>query len=154
MPNLTPTEIKTYAVHDHWTDINKKNDVDIISIDGEITRIKVNGEDYGGGGGSSDFSIANMTIQVVGDGNRIAFQDFLTIEEEEGRRIFNTKHEFDAIADDGEMTYQIPILDGGYSVNIVDLVGTVSIEGAGRYFTDHILCIGDCTITITGGNNE
>lgn len=41
---------KLYSVHDHWTDINKKNDVDIESIDGVITGIKVNGEDYGGGG--------------------------------------------------------------------------------------------------------
>lgn len=40
---------KLYSVHDHWTDINKKNDVDIESIDGVITGIKVNGEDYGGG---------------------------------------------------------------------------------------------------------
>lgn len=39
---------KLYSVHDHWTDIDKKNDVDIESIDGVITRIKVNGEDYGG----------------------------------------------------------------------------------------------------------
>lgn len=39
---------KLYSVHDHWTDINKKNDVDIESIDGVITGIKVNGEDYGG----------------------------------------------------------------------------------------------------------
>ena len=39
---------KLYSVHDHWTDINKKNDVDIESIDGVITGIKVNGEDYSG----------------------------------------------------------------------------------------------------------
>jgi len=39
---------KLYSVHDHWTNINKKNDVDIESIDGVITGIKVNGEDYGG----------------------------------------------------------------------------------------------------------
>lgn len=62
MPQITSTNKKTYAVHDHWTDINKKNDVDIISIDGDITRIKVNGEDYGGGGGSSDFSTAEVTF--------------------------------------------------------------------------------------------
>lgn len=43
---------KLYSVHDHWTDINKKNDVDIKSVDGVITGVKVNGEDYGGGGGS------------------------------------------------------------------------------------------------------
>ena len=52
---------KLYSVHDHWTDINKKNDVDIESIDGVITGIKVNGEDYGGGG-SSDFSTAEVTV--------------------------------------------------------------------------------------------
>ena len=40
---------KLYSVHDHWTDIDKKNDVDIESIDGVITGIKVNGEDYSGG---------------------------------------------------------------------------------------------------------
>jgi len=53
--------IKTYGVHDHWTDIAKKNDVDIMSVDGVITGIKVNGEDYGGGG-SSDFSTAVVTV--------------------------------------------------------------------------------------------
>lgn len=51
---------KLYSVHDHWTDINKKNDVDIESIDGVISGIKVNGEDYSGGG-ESDLSIATMT---------------------------------------------------------------------------------------------
>lgn len=58
---------KLYSVHDHWTDINKKNDVDIESIDGVITGIKVNGEDYGGGGGSSDFSTAQVTVNITGD---------------------------------------------------------------------------------------
>lgn len=55
---------KLYSVHDHWTNINKKNDVDIESIDGVITGIKVNGEDYGGGG-SSDFSTARVTFNVT-----------------------------------------------------------------------------------------
>lgn len=103
----------------------------------------------GGGGGSSDFSTATMTIQVIGDENKIALQDFLIIEEEDGHRYFVSMHEFDVIAHDGEMTYQIPILDGGYGVDITDLVGTVSIAGMGRYFTDHIYCQGDCTITIS-----
>lgn len=47
---------KLYSVHDHWTDINKKNDVDIESIDGVITGIKVNGEDYGGSTWTEVFS--------------------------------------------------------------------------------------------------
>lgn len=47
---------KLYSVHDHWTDIDKKNDVDIESIDGVITGIKVNGEDYGGTSWTEVFS--------------------------------------------------------------------------------------------------
>lgn len=62
--------IKTYGVHDHWTDIAKKNDIDIMSVDGVIEEIKVNGEAIGGGG-SSDFSTAEVTINwnpsVIGD---------------------------------------------------------------------------------------
>lgn len=55
---------KLYSVHDHWTDINKKNDVDIESIDGVITGIKVNGEDYGG---SEWQNIFDNTITTVLD---------------------------------------------------------------------------------------
>lgn len=53
--------IKTYGVHDHWTDIAKKNDIDIMSVDGVVEEIKVNGEAIGGGG-SSDFSTATVTL--------------------------------------------------------------------------------------------
>lgn len=55
---------KLYSVHDHWTDIDKKNDVDIESIDGVITGIKVNGEDYGG---SEYQNIYDNTINTVLD---------------------------------------------------------------------------------------
>ena len=55
---------KLYSVHDHWTDINKKNDVDIESIDGVITGIKVNGEDYSG---SEWQNIFDNTITAVLD---------------------------------------------------------------------------------------
>lgn len=79
MSSLTPTNKKTYAVHDHWTDINTKNDVDIISIDGEITRIKVNGEDYGGGGGSSDFSTARVTLTNPPQSGTVDFEQSVYI---------------------------------------------------------------------------
>lgn len=56
---------KLYSVHDHWTDINKKNDIDIESIDGVITGIKVNGEDYGGG--TSWFNVYSDTVDPSGE---------------------------------------------------------------------------------------
>ena len=51
-----------YGIHDKWTDINKENDVLVQSTEGVIDSIKVNGEEYGGGG--SEFSTAVMTITV------------------------------------------------------------------------------------------
>lgn len=52
---------KFYGAHDQWTDLDKQNDVLITSTDGVIDSVKVNGEDYGGGG-SSDFSTAEVTV--------------------------------------------------------------------------------------------
>jgi len=77
---------KLYSVHDHWTDINKKNDVDIESIDGVITGIKVNGEDYGGSEwqnifdntitailDSDGFYTTNIGVVIEADSIRVTF---------------------------------------------------------------------------------
>lgn len=53
---------KNYMINDKWLDIDKENIVELQSVDGEIGSVKVNGEDYGGGGGSSDFSTAEVTV--------------------------------------------------------------------------------------------
>ena len=67
--------IKTYGVHDHWTDINKKNDVDIMSVDGVITGIEVNGEDYSGVSWTEVFSGA-----VTSTGEAAPFQGTIPAE--------------------------------------------------------------------------
>lgn len=54
--------VKNYGIHDKWTDLDKLNNVDIKSVDGVIESVKINGEEAGGGGGSSDFSTAEVTI--------------------------------------------------------------------------------------------
>ena len=59
---------KNYKIRDNWLDIDKYNDVDIQSIDGVIQTVKVNGEDVGGGG-SSDFSTAEVTINAIIEGS-------------------------------------------------------------------------------------
>ena len=53
--------VKNYGIHDKWTDLDKLNNVDIKSVDGVIESVKINGEEAGGGG-SSDFSTAEVTI--------------------------------------------------------------------------------------------
>lgn len=61
-PTLTPTEqtgTRTYQIMDPWKDRDVVNLVDVKSVDGEITDVKVNGEPAGGGG---DFSMAQVVI--------------------------------------------------------------------------------------------
>lgn len=55
------SKTKTYQIMDPWKDMDKVNLVDVKSVDGEITDVKVNGVPAGGGGGG-DFSTAQVTI--------------------------------------------------------------------------------------------
>ena len=54
--------IKNYLINDKWLDLDKQNIVEVKSTDGVIGSVKLNGEEYGGGGGSSDFSTAEVTM--------------------------------------------------------------------------------------------
>ena len=54
------SKTKTYQIMDPWKDMDVINLVDIKSVDGEITEVKVNGEPAGGGGGGM-FSTAVLT---------------------------------------------------------------------------------------------
>lgn len=63
------SKTKTYQIMDPWKDMDKVNFVDVKSVDGEITDVKVNGEPAGGGGGGGEFSTAEVTVIVEGDGD-------------------------------------------------------------------------------------
>lgn len=52
--------VKNYLINDKWLDIDKQNIVEVKSTDGVIGSIKLNGEEYGGGGGESDFQKVNV----------------------------------------------------------------------------------------------
>lgn len=132
---------KLYSVHDHWTDIAKKNDVDIESIDGVIAGIKVNGEDYGGG--SSDFSTAEVTIvwkaarkTVVLYGatiqnNLIACNVFLDGEMHEN---------FEAILYQQKAVFRI---DNAKTTASVSVIGNAELSDG------YIEVTGDCILTIS-----
>lgn len=66
---------KNYMINDKWLDIDKENIVELQSVDGEIGSVKVNGEDYGGGGGSSDFSTAEVTIAWDGQNDLLKINE-------------------------------------------------------------------------------
>lgn len=127
---------KLYSVHDHWTDINKKNDVDIESIDGVITGIKVNGEDYGG---SSGFSTAKLTYEVV---------EHVTAPPIYISRIW-----------DNAITSIIPVvgtydvvLYNGVAYGILNTDKTVHVDGAIEYDDGDLVITGDCTISLSHSN--
>lgn len=92
---------KLYSVHDHWTDINKKNDVDIESIDGVIAGIKVNGEDYGGGETWNTVFEGSVTT-VDDDGDIVGIIENLTLNGNSIRVTFNNT------------VYELPKTEHGY----------------------------------------
>jgi len=135
---------KLYSVHDHWTDINKKNDVDIESIDGVITGIKVNGEDYGGGG-SSDFSIANVTVINKASNTFQLFMPYIF-----GNKMYaiTNSQEFES----GDVL-QVPLYKGSIEALSLNSDAKLRITGVGNVITsvkgDVVGITGDCTITIS-----
>lgn len=130
--------IKTYGVHDHWTDIAKKNDVDIMSEDGVITEIKVNGEAIGGGG-SSDFSTAKVT--VLSTKGRIISAGHIVTEDDDDYLMY-------AITEAGE--YDVITYKGSALLMASIKVGeTITVSGNAETSNSEIYITGDCTITIS-----
>ena len=52
---------KYYGIKDNWTDDDVANVIEVASEDGSVSSVKVNGVEYGGGGGG-DFSTAQVTV--------------------------------------------------------------------------------------------
>lgn len=135
--------VKTYGIHDKWTDINKNNNVDIKSVDGVIESVKINGEEAGGGGGG-DFTTAGVTFSST------AFQtgfSGIAIFEEDGTQFmeYDTLIFGDTI---GTKTYNLVLFKGLQTIEMPEgVTATVTgnatvVEGRGIKIT------GDCTITI------
>lgn len=131
--------VKNYGIHDKWTDLDKLNNVDIKSVDGVIESVKINGEEAGGGG-SSDFSTAQVTIVNTLEEDFAAVFPFL---DDNVLRMAN----IDIGAGETQVLTMI-IPTGGACVFSTFMIGTVSGDIA---FEDGILTItGDGTFTVTG----
>ena len=55
---------KYYGIKDNWTDDDVANVIEVASEDGSVSSVKVNGVEYGGGGGG-DFSTAEVTVSTT-----------------------------------------------------------------------------------------
>ena len=53
---------KYYGIKDNWTDDDVANVIEVASEDGSVSSVKVNGVEYGGGGGSIDVNHLALTI--------------------------------------------------------------------------------------------
>lgn len=135
---------KTYSIHDKWTDIDKLNNVDVKSVDGVIESVKINGEEAGGGGGSSDFSTATLTV----NGNFTQSDLFMVpvIEKDPN----NEDIAFPQLQS-GNNTYTVILYKGrstlmftGSQSHTITVSGNIETAATGVY-----IITGDCTITIS-----
>lgn len=133
--------VKNYGIRDQWTNLDKLNNVDIKSVDGVIESVKINGEEAGGGGGSSDFSTAEVTI--VKTGSFDIYLPFCYDDEDIHQTDFIVNH-------DG--TYRAILYKGGCFGNVtprglddpnIEVTGDIDVDSTDLYI------FGDCTITIS-----
>ena len=55
---------KYYGIKDNWTDDDVANVIEVASEDGSVSSVKVNGVEYGGGGGNFSVAVVEITSAV------------------------------------------------------------------------------------------
>ena len=130
--------VKNYGIHDQWTNLDTLNSVDIKSVDGVIESVKINGEEAGGG--SSDFTLASITLS---DPDDLGFKMTSAFIPDGSDSISTEFHTNDAgsvniILYKGSATVKFP--DGG-------IVNT-TVSGNATKSAKYITVTGDCTFTI------
>lgn len=106
--------VKNYMINDKWLDIAKQNIVEVKSTDGVIGSVKVNGEEYGGGGGSSDFSTAEVTFISVSD---TYGANVTTVDND------SLKHETYEVSPQNPVTVTIPLYKGKNILPVICIQG-------------------------------
>lgn len=135
--------VKNYGIRDQWTNLDKLNNVDIKSVDGVIESVKINGEEAGGGG-SSDFSTAEVTV----NGNFTQSDLFIVSVIEKDPN--NEDLAFPQLQS-GNSTYTVILYKGrsalmfmGSQSRTITVSGNIETVGTGVY-----IITGDGTITIS-----
>lgn len=161
---------KNYMINDKWLDLDKQNIVELQSVDGVLDSLKVNGSEIEtpsgkititengtdidvaqyaladvnveGGGGSSDFSTAEVTIvNNTGDGTSF-----------DGAIIKNGNININAGLDEGTNILTVILYKGVTYCGTYDVdMSTAVITGDAEYSAedDCYIITGDCTITIS-----
>lgn len=161
-------ETKNYMINDKWLDLDKQNIVELQSVDGVLDSLKVNGSEVvtpsgkititengtdidvaqyaladvnvEGGGGSSDFSTAEVTIAPF-DGGYTEYEYPLPGVDD----VDNTIMILHPIARDDSRIFTVPLYKGKLTINTGENIG---ISGNFVYNSDfgELTITGDCTI--------
>lgn len=140
--------VKNYGIRDQWTNLDKLNNVDIKSVDGVIESVKINGEEAGGGGGSSDFSTAEVTIQIT-TGNPDVYITIPTIVTSPMDMILN--QQYNAMNSSAAQILTLPLYKGALAIS-GQSAGEISVNVSGsveKVGTLDFIITGDCAITIS-----
>ena len=140
-PEQTGTRI--YQIMDPWKDRDVVNLVDVKSVDGEITEVKVNGEPAGGGGGG-DLRTAQVTL--INTGTRPYSLHLPTINEGCAKAF-----PVDFMAQDDPHIRPVTVIigsDGCYSM-FDEFPTTATATGGVRYDEGDVYITGDGTLTIS-----
>lgn len=134
---------KNYMINDKWLDLDKQNIVELQSVDGVLDSVKLNGEEYGGGGGSSDFSTATVTVSNT-------TSDMLSVLAVSIRDTPSSAVvPFGTIMADSDRTHTVPLYKGVCSWKMTSADVVVAVSGDISYDNGNIFITGDGTITIS-----
>lgn len=165
---------KNYLINDKWLNINKQNIVELQSVDGELDSLKVNGSEIEtpsgkititengtdidvaqyaladvnveGGGGSSDFTMATMTVISSSDG----IVGYLTFDPNSPLSYYSG--EAYAHSDVPSETFGVLLYQGLGILDTLDAELTIgSVSGSIEFDAEleAYKITGDCTITIS-----
>ena len=143
-PTPTPeqTGTRTYQITDPWKDRGVVNLVDVKSVDGEITDVKVNGEPAGGGGGGS-VTTAEVTFVNNTNDEEVEIQLPFLDQTPSGYYFNTTYHAIQGSND--------PIITPLYNGQTQTVIPGYNLEVSGSATVDviNVTITGNCTITIS-----
>lgn len=136
---------KYYGINDKWTDDDLENVIEVASEDGTISSVKVNGVEYGGGGGLSTYTLNitnNNLLGIVFKGVYVDDDGYLSYE----RSIFpeGGTAELSILVND-EGTSELQLLFGNEDAIPDD---KITLSGC-TYEEGFITMNGDATITVS-----
>ena len=144
---------KYYGINDKWTNDDIENVIEVTSEDGSVNSVKVNGEEYGGGGSGTLAGFDIISVTVTATNNVFPFTvanlaDYDNNGELRGAFIINNNYYIDMsqmISANSTQTFNLLHKSGTTFESPV--TGTPVITGNATYLNNTIYITGNCTIT-------